>query len=174
MSPTNGEKKSALLVIDVQNDVMDGAFNRDQVIGTIKSLVSKARSQSIPVIWVQHSDNEMPLHSKGWEIVADLVPDANEVRIYKTERSSFHKTPLADELSRLKVNHLFICGAQTNNCVRNTAHSALDRGFEITLIADAHTTTDYEWDSHTVTAEDVINEQNDNFGATPSTEITFS
>ena len=83
--------------------------------------------------------------------------------IRKTYRSSFESTELEQVLTELSADHLFICGAETNNCVRHTSHSAFERGYDVTLITDAHTTTGFEWDSFIVDAARVIDEQNTNF-----------
>jgi nicotinamidase-related amidase len=56
-----------------------------------------------------------------------------------------------------------VCGAQSNNCIRHTGQDALAKGYDVTLIADAHTTSGYEWGGHTVSAQAVVEEQNDNF-----------
>ncbi len=86
----------------------------------------------------------------------------DEVIIRKLFRSSFVETQLGALHESLGVNHLYITGAQTNNCVRHTCHGALELGYDITLISDAHTTSSYEWKGRNVIAKDVINEQNDN------------
>ena len=161
---TNLEKK-ILLVIDTQNDVMMGAFQRTEIVFNVNKVVAKARSVGVPVIWVQHSDHEMPLNSHGWEIVSELIPLQNEPRIHKIFKSAFECTTLSQILADLNIKHIYVCGAQSNNCIRHTCHSALERGYNLTLIADAHTTTDYEWNGRTIDAEQVINEQNDNFAS---------
>ena len=73
------------------------------------------------------------------------------------------RTSLEEELSKLAVGHLYITGAQTNNCVRFTSHGALDRGYDVTLIEDAHTTSDYQWDSGQVKASVLIDDLNASF-----------
>jgi nicotinamidase-related amidase len=162
MSSSKFHGKSALLVIDVQNGVVDDAFEREAVIAHINELVSKARVHSVPVIWVQHSDEELEIGSEKWKIVPELEPRIDEVIIRKLFRSSFVETELGALLESLGVDHLYITGAQTNNCVRHTCHGALELGYDITLISDAHTTSSYEWKNRNVSAQDVINEQNDN------------
>ena len=162
MSIFDGRGRSALLVIDVQNGVVDNAFARESVIANINQAIKKAREKSIPVIWIQHSDEELVIDSLAWQIVQELVPQAGDINIRKIFRNSFEETELESILAGLKVDRLYICGAQTNNCVRHTCHGALERGYDITLIKDGHTTSDYEWKGRTVVAEDVINEQNDN------------
>ena len=171
------------MVIDVQNNVVDGAHQRDAVIAHINEIVEKARAKGVSVIWIQHSDEELVIDSIGWQIVPELVPLAGEAIVRKLFRSSFEETELDFLLASLKVDHLYITGAQTNNCVRHTCHGALERGYDITLVSDAHTTSDYEWKGRTVVAKDVVNEQNDNLSGytlpgrkalvVESAEVTF-
>lgn len=144
----------ALLVIDVQNDVVNPAFNRDAVVSTIARLVDRARADGTPVVWVQHNDPWLVVGSHGWHIVEDLTPAVGETRIDKQFRSSFEDTALADVVAG--VDELIVCGAETNYCIRHTIHSALERGFSVTLVGDAHTCTADD-------AERVIAEQNANF-----------
>ena len=73
---TLGRNKSALLVIDVQNQVVDGAYNKDAVIAQINVAVAKARAAGVAVVWVQHSDEWMAIDSEDWQIVPQLVPAA--------------------------------------------------------------------------------------------------
>ncbi len=150
----------ALLVIDVQRRVVSDAYDRDRVVANIATLVKTARASDVPVVWVQHNDAAMPIDSEQWLLVPQLVPRPDEEHIDKQFRSSFIQTDLDDVLARLGVGSLVICGAQTNNCVRHTLHSALDRGYDVTLVEDAHTTSDSEWDSGTITASFTIDEQN--------------
>lgn len=153
----------ALVVIDVQNGVVEGAFRRDEVVQNIHSAVEKAREAKVPVVWVQHSDEELVIDSDAWQIVPELQPLEGEPRVRKTFRSSFEATNLEEVLAGLGAGELIVVGAMTNNCVRHTSHDALAKGYDVTLIADAHTTTGYEWGGHVISAEAVIDEQNDNF-----------
>jgi len=163
MSKFTDRTKSALLVIDVQVGVMAEAFERDVKIANMSKALDKARAESIPVIWVQHSDEELVLESAEWEIVSELSPLPSETKVRKTFRSSFEETNLEEVLKNLGVSHLYVCGAETNNCVRHTAHTALEKGYDLTLISDAHTTTGFEWNGYIIDAARVIDEQNTNF-----------
>lgn len=154
---------SALIVIDVQVNVVADAFERDAKVAKMAEAVTRARAASIPVIWVRHSAEDLPLNSDGWQIVPELIPLAGEPIIEKKFRSSFIETNLEEVLANLKVSHLYICGAETNNCVRHTSMSALDSGYDITLIEDAHTTTGFEWNGYIMDAARTIDEQNTNF-----------
>ena len=163
MSTFTDRNNSALLVIDVQVGVMAEAFERESKIANMAKTIDKARAEGVPVIWVQHSDEELVLESAEWEIVSELSPLPSEPKVRKTFRSSFVETNLEDVLSSLGVSHVFICGAETNNCVRHTSHTALEMGYDLTLISDAHTTTGFEWNGYIVDAARVIDEQNTNF-----------
>jgi nicotinamidase-related amidase len=139
---------TALVVIDVQNDVVAGAHDRDGVIANISSLVDKARAEGAPIVWVQHSDEQMPRDSEGWQYVAELKPEASEPLVHKEYGDSFEATELEAVLSGLGVGRLVVAGAQTDACIRSTLHGALARGYDATLVSDAHTTEDQtEWGS---------------------------
>jgi len=160
---TLGRTKSALLVIDVQNQVVDGAFNKDQVIANINTAVGNARAAGVPVVWVQHSDDWMAIGSDDWQIVPQLSPADGEAKVGKLYRNSFEATTLEEVLAGLGVGHVYVCGAQTNNCVRFTSHGAMERGYDVTLLMDAHTTTDYEFEGKKVSAEVLVDDLNASF-----------
>lgn len=163
MSKFADRPHKALLVIDVQNAVVEDAWRRGEVIGNINTLVENARDSNTPVIWVQHSDDYMEVGSDGWQIVPELDPMSDEPLIRKKYRSSFEETVLDETLAKLGVGHLVISGAQSNNCVRHTSHAALERGYDVTLVEDAHTTSDGPWDSGPLLASAIIDETNRSF-----------
>ena len=156
MSAFKDRPNTALVVIDVQNDVVGRAFRRNQVISNIAQLVSAARSQQVPVVWVQHSDDELVKDTFGWQYVSELVVNEGEPVIHKSFGDSFEATNLESVLSGLKVGKLIVCGAQTDACIRSTLHGAIARGYDATLVSDAHTTDDCAYSEPSVSAEQVI------------------
>jgi len=137
---------TALVVIDVQNGVVTGAHARDQVVGNINKLVDRAREEGVPVVWVQHSDDGLPKGSTEWEYVPELVRDDSEPLVHKNFGDSFEATDLEQVLAKAGVGHLVVTGAQTDACIRSTIHGAFARGYDVTLVGDAHTTEDQsEW-----------------------------
>ena len=153
--------KSALLVVDAQVGVLRNLWDTPRIIKNIGVTVAKARSQGVPVIWVQHSDDELVYDSSDWKLVPELVPMNGEIRIHKRFNSSFEQTPLEETLARLGVTHIVLAGAATNWCIRATAYGALDRGYDVTLVKDAHTTETIELeDGSIIDAADVIRELN--------------
>jgi nicotinamidase-related amidase len=142
MTTLEGRPNTALLVIDVQNDVVSGAWDRDGVIARINILVDKARHEHVPVIWVQHSDDNMPVDTDGWQYVPELSRDASEPLVHKRYGDSFEDTDLESVLAERQVGRVVVTGAQTDACIRSTLHGALVRGYDATLVSDAHTTED--------------------------------
>ncbi|MGV4984257.1 cysteine hydrolase family protein [Streptomyces sp. NRAIS4] len=134
---------TAVVVIDVQNGVVvPGSPNREDVIANIARLIDKARAAEVPVIWVQHQDEELVPGTESWEFVPELKRLDSEPLVAKSYRDSFEDTDLESALAERAVGHLLVTGAQTDFCIRSTLHSALTRGYDATLVADAHTTED--------------------------------
>ena len=146
MTTLENRPNTALLVVDVQNGVVAGAHDRDAVVANVGSLVDKARREQVPVVWVQHSDEELAPGSDEWRIVPELVPGDAEPLVAKNYGDSFEDTTLETVLSGLGVGRLIVAGAQTDACIRSTLHGAFTRGYDTTLVSDAHTTGDQtEW-----------------------------
>ena len=133
---------SALLVIDVQVDVMSDTHERDEVVARIVSLVDRAREKDVPVLWIQHNDAELPRSSPGWDLVEELEPRPDERRIHKSYNDAFEETSLDSDLVEVGVGRLIVVGARTEWCVRATLHGAIARGYDALLVSDAHTTGD--------------------------------
>ena len=137
---------TALVVIDVQNGVVAHAHERDAVVANIGTLVEKARSEGVPVVWVQHSDQHLQKGTEAWQYVPELTVGESEPVVHKTYGDSFEGTDLEDVLAEAGIGHLVVAGAQTDQCIRNTIHGAFTRGYDVTLVGDAHTTENLsEW-----------------------------
>lgn len=142
MTTLENRQNTALLVVDVQNGVVAEAHERDAVVANVRSLVEKARQEQVPVVWVQHSDEGLERGSDQWRIVPELAPDEDEPLVEKSYGDSFEDTDLESVLANLGVGRLVVVGAQTDMCIRSTLHGALVRGYDATLVSDAHTTED--------------------------------
>lgn len=140
---------TALLVIDVQQ----GLFNRstpiykaDLLLQNIHLLVERAHQAGVPVIYVQHqSDKVFPVGSENWQLHPSLHPRENELIIHKQHGSAFQDTTLGEELDKLGIARLVICGLVTHGCIRAGTQGALKRGYQVTLASDAH--SNYSKDS---------------------------
>lgn len=142
MTTLKDRPNTALIVIDVQKGVMTASVNADAVIGTIASVVDKARAAGTSVIWVQHNSEHLKSGEEPWKIAAPLAPAAGEPVIQKAWGDAFEETTLEEVLAGLKVGRLIVTGAQTDACIRATLHGGFTRGYDMTLVGDAHTTED--------------------------------
>src|SRR5919199_314239 len=125
MTTLQNRPNTALLVVDVQNGVVEGTHERDAVVANIATLVEKARRERVPVVWVQHSDDNVVHGSDGWRIVPELRPDDAEPLVEKHYADSFEDTDLETVLADLKIGRLVVAGAQTDECVRATLHGSI-------------------------------------------------
>jgi len=153
--------QGVLLVVDVQVGVMENVWDAPRIINNIGIAVEKARDFGVQVLWVQHSEDGLVYDSPEWQIVPELSPTEDEVRVHKQFNSSFEESSLEETLARLGATHIVLAGAATNWCIRATAYGALDRGYDLTLIKDAHTTETMELENgHRIEAADVVRELN--------------
>jgi len=143
MTTLQNRPNTALVVIDVQQDVVANAHDRDAVIANIHTLVDKARAQDVPVVWVQHSDDQLVEGSEGWQYVPELQQRDGEPVVHKTYGDSFEATTLEDELAQRGVGRVIVTGAQPDACISATLHGAFVRGYDTVLVSDAHTTEDF-------------------------------
>jgi len=161
MNKDQNGKKMALLIVDVQNGVIASAYNKDKVVENINIMISKARASKVPIIWVQHSDNELIKNTKEWEIDPRLEQSTDDYYIEKGFNSSFEKTNLDELIKQLGVNKIILMGAASNWCIRATAYASLERGYDLCLIGDAHTTESLDFgDGVVIEAKDIILELN--------------
>ena len=161
MATVREGNKGVLLIVDVQVGVLREAWSAEQVIKNVAHTVERARASGVPVIWVQHADAELAHGSPEWQWVPELVPAQGEALIHKHYNSSFEETALEAELAALGATHITLAGAASNWCIRATAYGALERGYDLTLVKDAHTTGTLQLDDGArIEAASVIQELN--------------
>jgi nicotinamidase-related amidase len=133
---------TALLIIDVQNGVVGEAYDRDNVVATIGTLIDKARAADVEVVWIQHNSDSLSRDSEDWQYVPELKRRDGEPLVQKAYGDSFEDTDLEAVLAARGIGRLVIAGAQSDACIRSTLHGAFVRGYDATLVSDAHTTED--------------------------------
>jgi nicotinamidase-related amidase len=128
MTTLQNRPNTALLVVDVQNGIVEKAYQRDAVVANVGSLVEKARREQVPIVWVQHSDEHLSRGSDDWRIVAELTPDHTEPLVEKSYGDAFDDTTLEMVLSDLGVGRIVVVGAQTDACIRSTLRRRAGEG----------------------------------------------
>jgi nicotinamidase-related amidase len=138
---------AALIVVDVQEGLfrpVPQPASSEVVFARINALTSRARAAHVPVIFVQHetAKGELEFGSRGWALAKELCVEASDERIRKTTPDSFLRTNLESILETAGVSHVVVCGYATEFCVDTTVRRAAALGYDVTLVADAHTTHD--------------------------------
>jgi nicotinamidase-related amidase len=138
---------TSLLIIDVQQALCVGAeaaFDIDRVVDRINSLSAKARASGVPVIFIQHEEDEGPLQfgSEGWQLYERLTMAPSDLRLRKRACDSFHQTELESLLQERGVGRLIVCGLQSDFCIDATVRRAHALGYPVVLVSDAHSTVD--------------------------------
>lgn len=139
--------KTALLIVDMQVHVIDSAWKEDLVIENTRRAVEKARRSDVPVIWIQQVSKKLVHGSPDWQIVPELAPRPDEICLEKHFNSAFENSGLEETLARLGITHIVLAGVLTNWCIQSTAFAALDKGYDLTLIGDAHTAIEFNFDN---------------------------
>jgi nicotinamidase-related amidase len=177
-------EKSALIVIDVQEGLIEG-FEADwrEALRAIDHVVARARHAEAPVVFVQHSGpvTEHPLHRSrsGWALHAGLDVRPDDLRVEKVWSDAFCETKLDALLRAAAVRRVVLVGAQTEYCVDTTARRAVSLGYQVQLAADGHTTSSND----VLSREQIIDHHNQtlanlatngvSLSVVPSAEIRF-
>ncbi|WP_192348928.1 isochorismatase family protein [Algoriphagus sp. Y33] len=140
------KNRKALLVIDMQKGSFTSEtprFDTSGVVERINELAEIFRKMENPVFYIQHDgtgSGNFEKNSEDWGILDELIVESTDVRIDKYANDVFYKSELHSKLIQLNVNELFITGCATDFCVESTIQSALTKEYQITVVADGHTT----------------------------------
>jgi nicotinamidase-related amidase len=135
---------TALLIIDVQTGLVEGkspVYQKDELLAHIGTLIDKARLSNTPIVYIQDNDVD-EIGSLGWQVHPNIAPQEGDLVIRKPESDSFYDTPLESELKARNIKHLIVVGCKTEYCVDATCRRAVNLGYNVTLVKDAHSTTD--------------------------------
>ncbi len=139
---------SALVIIDAQNEYLDGKLALPDVrpaVDALARLLAKARAAGAPVVHIQHKGRAgglFDLDARGGAIIDAAMPASGEHLVQKPLPNAFAQTGLDATLKKLGRTQLVIAGFMTHMCVSSTARAALDLGYKATVAADASATRD--------------------------------
>ena len=154
----------AVIVIDLQIAMMDGvAFgpihDHERILANTNRLTAWARARGAPVVYVRHdgaAGEALQRGAPGWPIHSAIAPRDGEPIFEKTVGDAFAETTLAEWLRERDIAEVILLGAQTDECVTATCRGALARGFAVTVVADTHSTVDWNGE----TAPQIIGRHN--------------
>lgn len=130
-----------LLVIDVQNG-LNQAAGYAELVDRINERLDIYHDEERPVIFMQHTDEELPYGSEAWRLDARLNQQPSDTVFLKYHSDSFYETGLAEWLHHIEAQSVEICGLQTEYCVDTAFRVGHDRGFDMITIAGMSTTFD--------------------------------
>lgn len=145
---------TALVVIDVQRGILDVPNLRrkqdidkalDETVARIAGLIARARTASIPVIYVQHdggSGHRLEPNTHGWPLRPEITPSSGEPVIHKRACDAFFQTTLDAELTARGIRRLIVAGCMTQYCIDTTVRRGVSLGYDVVVVADGHMTTD--------------------------------
>jgi nicotinamidase-related amidase len=148
------QKKTALVVIDVQCGILDDPqLTRKEeteralteTVTRIAELIDRARSALVPVIYVQHDGSRghrLEPGTPGWPIRPEIAPQPCESIVHKSACDSFFGTTLQEELAARGIEQLVIAGCMTQYCIDTTARRSVSLGYDAILVGDGHMTAD--------------------------------
>lgn len=153
--------RQAVLIIDFQQDLVEGTaeesgvHGKDAVSQVINQVVQEACDQDHAVVFIRDLDVANG-NGPGFAVHASIqIPD-QAVTFDKAATNSFHGTPLLSHLKEQHVGHVVILGCKTEHCIDTAVRSATVNGFDVTLVADGHTTNG----SDVLSAEQMIAHHN--------------
>ena len=147
---------SALVVVDAQQGPAAALAGVTAVLDAIADLVARARLVGVPVVWLRRVDAELRPGEPGWQLCDLLASEPGELLIDHAWDDGFIATDLADALGGLSAGHLWLAGLGSETAVLQTYLGALYRGFDVTLIEDAHAAADVEFDGCELSASQVV------------------
>ncbi|GAA1394219.1 isochorismatase family protein [Luteococcus peritonei] len=154
MSRFNTRRGDALVVVDAQVGALGRCWQADRVVATIADLVARARLAETPVVWVR--DEGLDPESADWQLMPQLIPEMGEQVVEKRWPDAFAETELDDVLADAGADHVWLVGAQSDFCIRSTHWGGLHRGYDMTLVEDAHSTVPTRLDGQLVPAEQMV------------------
>ena len=147
---------SALVVVDAQQGPAAALAGVTAVLDAIADLVARARLVGVPVVWLRRVDAELRPGEPGWQLCDLLASEPGELLIDHAWDDGFIATDLADALGGLSAGHRWLAGLGSETAVLQTYLGALYRGFDVTLIEDAHAAADVEFDGCELSASQVV------------------
>ncbi|MGE7623000.1 isochorismatase family protein [Viridibacillus sp. NPDC096237] len=154
--------KQALLVIDAQQELIEGdekeqsVLNKEKLLNNINSVINKAVESDALVIFMRDKDVAQG-EGKGFQVHEQIKVPLTAKVFDKEATNSFYKTPLMDFLKDHEVEHLVVMGCKTEHCVDTAVRTATVNYFDVTLVEDGHSTTD----ATNLSADKIINHHNE-------------
>jgi len=124
-------KVNALLIIDVQENIIRAIFNKDSITKNIKKLIDAYQILEENILVSEQNPFKLGT------TIPELLPKNGFKKIEKMEFSLANIKVFLKELKNKKITNLIVCGIETHICIQQTVLDCLQKGFEVILVSDA-------------------------------------
>lgn len=153
MSDTQTHSQTALLVMDMQTEIVARFAQASDLLTPVSAAIAAARAASIPVIYVAVAFRpgypEVSPNNKSFsavkqrpgamttvEIHPAIAPQPTDIVVTKRRVSAFSGSDLEVVLRAQGISHLVLCGIATSGVVLSTLREAADKDYQLTVLAD--------------------------------------
>src|SRR5687767_10272641 len=154
--------KTALLVIDIQNDYFPGGkhplVNPLEAAQQAYMILQCLREQGGYHVHIQQVYKKPDARffisgDRGTDIHDSVAHFEGEPIVYKHEKNAFLNTNLLELLKSWEIERVVIAGMATHMCVDATARAAYDLGFQVIIVEDACATRDLTFGDTVIPAD---------------------
>lgn len=136
-------KKSALVVIDIQNDITK---NYKDIIDNVNKAIDWAVNNGIHVVYIKHENLSAGTRTfKPNTPGAELVPDLNIVSDHiftKSKGNALTSEAFADFISKNEIGEFYITGADAVASVKSTCYNLCKANYAVNVLSDCITSYD--------------------------------
>lgn len=132
--------KTALIVIDIQNDI---TRNYKDIIDNINKAIDLARGNKWHVVYIKHNDltpsaKHFKPGTKGAELVSDLNVISDNVFV-KSKGNALTSEDFKSFIDANGITEFYVTGADATECVKSTCYNMAKSGYIVHVISDGIT-----------------------------------
>ena len=136
-------KNSALVVIDLQNDITK---NYKEIIEKVNEAVDWADKKELWVIYIQHNNLSAGTRTfKPGTHGAELVPEMKVVQSHiftKSKSNALTSEAFAAFIQEHDITEFYIAGADATACIKSTCFNMTKSGYTVCVLSDCITSYD--------------------------------
>ena len=136
-------KNSALVVIDLQNDITK---NYKEIIAKVNEAVDWAEQKELWIVYIQHNNLSAGTRTfKPGTRGAELVPELNVVSDHiftKVKSNALTSEAFAAFIRERGISEFYVVGADAAACIKSTCYNMAKSGYTVHVLSDCITSYD--------------------------------
>ncbi|ALS00249.1 hypothetical protein ATZ33_02305 [Enterococcus silesiacus] len=122
--------RKALLVIDIQSKTIGPLYGKEKFLRRINRMIDFFHEKNLPVIFIEQEG--------CGELSNSLSRLSDDFVVDKKEGNAFTSPNFNKVVNDLKLDSFVVVGLMSNACIQKTCKGALEQGYSVTLVEDAH------------------------------------